>query len=219
MYRVSLSGLLVLLMLSGLAIAQRGGHAGSPAPPSFARPIGSPARGVRSFGQFHSQRPFRNNPLLLGTPFLYDYADYPLEPYGYDVEPPPVAMAPPPPRPVVLQPPPAEPLLLEWRGDRWVRVDPNSPTSILPAPAKATTVPPAPPSAVLVFADGHKEEVSRYMIVGTTMYANSDYWTTGAWTKKILLSSLDLPASLRANQERGSKLLLPGGPNEVVIGP
>jgi hypothetical protein len=72
---------------------------------------------------------------------------------------------------------------------------------------------------VLIFADGHKEEVSRYMIVGSTMYAQSDYWSTGAWTKKILLSSLDLPASFRANQKRGSKLVLPGGPHEVVIGP
>ncbi|HKS72198.1 MAG TPA: hypothetical protein VJQ82_03310 [Terriglobales bacterium] len=218
MYRVSLSGLLVLFVLSGFAMAQHGGHAGSAAPPSFARPIGSPARGVHGFGQFHSQRPFRNNPLLLGAPFLYDYADYSGEPFGYEVEPPPVAMVPPP-RPVVPEPPPAEPLLLEWHGDRWVRIDPNSATSIPPAPTKATTVPSAPPSAVLVFADGHQEEVSRYMIVGTTMYANTDYWTTGAWTKKILLSSLDLPASLRANQERGSKLLLPAGPNEVVIGP
>ena len=73
--------------------------------------------------------------------------------------------------------------------------------------------------AVLVFTDGHTEEVSRYMIMGKVMYANADYWTTGTWTKKILLSSLDLRASMRANQERGAKLVLPGGPNEVVIGP
>jgi hypothetical protein len=217
MLRGSFFSFLAVLSLSLLLQAQRGGHMGPGAPqPGFAHPVGTTVRGVRGgFGEFRTQRPFRRNPLLLGTPFLYDYADYPVEPP--DESQPPVFVAPP--QRAAAPPPPAEPLLLEWRGDRWVRVNPTEGISAPAASATGASKAPPPPDAVLIFADGHKEEVSRYMIVGSTMYVSSDYWSTGAWTKKILLSSLDLPASLRANQERGSKLMLPGGPNEVVIGP
>lgn len=189
--------------------------------PSFAQPIGTPTRGVRThFSEPHSPRPYRNNTLIFGDPYLYDYADYPQE-----------APPPPPQSQVVItravEPVSTpEPLMLEWQNDRWVRVSPTG--EIAPSKgaselrtsarkAAAETAP--PPPAVLVFTDGHTEEISRYMIVGKVIYTNSDYWKTGTWTKKILLSSLDLPASLRANQERGAKLVLPGGPNEVVIGP
>jgi len=204
----------ILLTLSSGVEAQ--GHAPS-VQPSFAQPIGTPARGMQFHGGFRVARPHRHESLLLAAPYLDDYADDSTEP-APDRPPqatPPVAVR------EIPSPAPAEPLVLEVQGDHWVRVDhatgsatPRSGLSAYPASAPA-----APVAAVLVFADGHQEEVSRYMIVGNILYANSDYWTTGTWTKRILLSSLDLPASLRANQARGSKLLLPGGPNEVVIGP
>ena len=55
--------------------------------------------------------------------------------------------------------------------------------------------------------------------MGTTLYAKADYLTTGAWTRKVLLADLDLPATIKQNQERGLKFDLPSGPNEVVLRP
>jgi hypothetical protein len=208
----------LLLMLSAFLQAQSRGMSGA-VHPGFGQPIGTPTRrGHSRFSQSRSPRPYRNNALIFGDPYLYDYADYSAE-----------APAPSAPQVVVTheaQPVSApEPLMLEWQNDRWVRVgstgDPaqSNSTGDLRASVHPAAEAPPPPPAVLVFTDGHTEEVNRYMIVGKIMYANSDYWKTGSWTKKILLSSIDLPASLRANQERGAKLVLPGGPNEVVIGP
>lgn len=77
-------------------------------------------------------------------------------------------------------------------------------------------VPELPP-AQIVYRDGHTEEVQKYMIQDGVLYTSSDYWTTGAWTRKIPLVDLDIPASLKLNKERGTKFNLPSGPNEVAI--
>jgi len=125
-----------------------------------------------------------------------------------------------------------EPLLLEWRGDHWARVTSHghAATGAQPdysggsngrsAPSvrnRAGQPPPELPPAVLVFRDGRKEEVSSYTIVSGTIYTKADYWTSGSWTKKIRIADLDLPATLRVNQERGVKFALPTGPYEVVM--
>src|SRR6266566_2156961 len=34
--------------------------------------------------------------------------------------------------------------------------------------------------AVLIYRDGHSEEISSYSIIGRVIYAKSDYWTNGA---------------------------------------
>jgi hypothetical protein len=70
---------------------------------------------------------------------------------------------------------------------------------------------------VIVFRDGHEEEVAKYMIQGETLFTNADYWNTGSWTRKIPLSEVDIPASLKLNRDRGTKFNLPSGPNEVMI--
>jgi hypothetical protein len=75
------------------------------------------------------------------------------------------------------------------------------------------------PPAVLVFRDGHQEEIAKYTIVGSTLVANADYWTTGAWTRKIQIADLDVPETLRLNQKRGAQFKLPSGPNEVIVRP
>jgi hypothetical protein len=72
---------------------------------------------------------------------------------------------------------------------------------------------------VLVFRDGRKEEVSSYTIMSGTIYSKADYWSSGSWTKKIQIADLDVPATLKLNQERGLKFELPAGPNEVVVSP
>ena len=75
------------------------------------------------------------------------------------------------------------------------------------------------PQAVLIFRDGHTEELRKYVIVGAILYTSADYWTTGSWTRKIPMVDLDLPATLKLNQERGAKFAVPSGPTEVVMRP
>jgi hypothetical protein len=80
---------------------------------------------------------------------------------------------------------------------------------------------PAPelPPAVLVFHDGRREEVSEYSIISGTIYSKADYWTTGSWTRKIQIADLDVPTTLKLNQERGVNFVLPTSPNQIVIRP
>jgi hypothetical protein len=117
-----------------------------------------------------------------------------------------------------------DPVLLELRGDQWVRVttfggaaeSERSLGSVNQAPSKLLAE--APP-AVLVYRDGHTEEVSSYSIIGRMMYTKSDYWSSGSWTRTIQIADLDIPATLTQNEQRGVKFGLPSGPDEVVIRP
>jgi len=170
----------------------------------------------------------------LPPPYYYD-------PYGYEYEPS-MTEAPPPEaivRPAQQAPPPRLPdsLLLEREGNQWVRVTTygQSPAPAQPpqpnleqAPSPQATIPSrheaAEPArelspAVLVFRDGHEEEVEHYTIVGTTLYTRADYWTSGSWTRRIEIADLDIPATLKVNQERGVRFSLPSGPYEVVTRP
>jgi hypothetical protein len=113
---------------------------------------------------------------------------------------------------------PVEPLLMEEQGGQWVRLQNEN----LPSGSQGQAVPSASqaaplPTAVIVFRDGHHEEVAKYMIQGNALYTSSDYWSTGSWTRKISVSDLDVPATLKLNQERGTKFNLPSSPSEVMI--
>ena len=126
---------------------------------------------------------------------------------------------------------PAESIVVELRGDHWVRLTSYGPSEISGTQstghaAVATSVafdltppPPVLPPAVLVFRDGHQEETSKYTIISKTIYIKSSYWSSGSWTRKILVAELDLPATLNANQARGTKFTLPTSPGEVMIRP
>ncbi|MGA2072303.1 MAG: hypothetical protein ABSH52_02265 [Terriglobia bacterium] len=132
---------------------------------------------------------------------------------------------------------PAEPVVLERQGDQWVRIGEygQQPASVgSPAPGAAPAPNPtsesaewntpaqrAPklPPAVLVFRDGHQEEIEKYTIIGPVIYAQADYWSTGSWRRKVAIADLDIPATLKLNQERGGKFSLPSGPNEVIFRP
>jgi hypothetical protein len=59
---------------------------------------------------------------------------------------------------------------------------------------------------VLVFKDGHQQEVSNYAIVGGTLYDLSD-----GRSRKIALAQLDLPATVKQNDGRGIDFELPAG--------
>jgi len=137
------------------------------------------------------------------------------------------------PQPVKL----VRPILIERQGDAWVQVsgyqeapasgqsEPQNPvqTAYLRAASPGEKAAAEPtrqiPPAVLVFRDGHQEEVKSYTIIGHTLYAKDDYWASGSWTRKIEFANLDVPATLKLNEEHGSKFTLPSGPREIVIRP
>jgi hypothetical protein len=127
------------------------------------------------------------------------------------------------------------PLLIELQGDRYVRFGgaqetEDGGTSSHPAYApSATTKPPLSatqkertevaaelPPAVLVYRDGHREEVADYAIANGVIYVRANYWQNGYWTKHIPLAALDPAATMQANQQRGVKFMLPSAPNVVI---
>jgi len=137
-------------------------------------------------------------------------------------------------------PPASQPLLIELQGDRYVRLssgdvadnphDDREPIRVIASasPTKthsATSVAAHPlakrelPPAVLIFHDGHSEELRDYTIVSGVIYARGDYYTDGYWNKKIELTTLNLPETLKSNEARGVHFILPNAPNEVVTRP
>lgn len=138
--------------------------------------------------------------------------------------------------------PKASPLLIELQGDRYVRfggvtesdagrsdrivVASGTATSSLTTRAhSAATVPPRENSpsplqpTVLIYRDGHRQEIPDYAIVGATLYAHSNAWQTGRAMESIQLSALDIPATIKANSDQGVPFVLPSAPNEVVTRP
>ena len=124
----------------------------------------------------------------------------------------------------------SQPLMIELQGDRYVRVSsaavdgeavPLRPTaeSALANPAVAKPSARDLPSAVLVFRDGHSEEVHDYTIADGFLYARGNYYTDGYWDKKIDLSTLDVAETVKTNAMRNVKFVLPSSPNEVITRP
>ena len=222
-----------------LATAQMRGAMGRPA--SVAP--GGFARGVRGgMGLHHGTRPFTRG-MFLDSPFLYSDYD-PSEPYAVEgdaenarpqivvVQP---AAADDSPRKTRLAP-----LLIEWQGDRYVRFGGAEETEQrgtsthpdyaelaitklaakppLSATPKERTESPAGehPPAVLVYRDGHREEVPDYAIADGVIYIGGSYWQNGYWTKHVPLSALDQQATIEANQQRGVRFMLPSAPNVVI---
>ena len=115
------------------------------------------------------------------------------------------------------QPSPGDPLLIELQNGRYVRVNnpaahdnsrllnvtPNqAPANSAQAPLIAAASPASLPPAILIFRDGHSEEVRDYTIADGVLYARGDYYTDGYWNKKIGLAALNLPETLEANADR-----------------
>ena len=162
-------------------------------------------------------------------PYFY-YPDYDYEEGTVEAPPPPVRAATQPAAPAERSQP-ADSVVMELRGDHWVRLTSTGPVEVVgkvsPAGAPAGSLsafdatPAASPlpAAVLVFRDGHREEVAKYTIVGGIIYLKADYWTTGSWTRKIRVTDLDVPTTLKANNDRGAKFTLPSRPSEVILRP
>jgi hypothetical protein len=234
-------------LVAGRAHAQRGGHASAPAGRGGAviswghggrggrggRDHGHGHNGGRRYGGYGGYGPFFG----AGLGYASDF--------GYEPDYEPVQEAPPP-QVVVREPyqpaaPPAPPKpgggleLLELRDGHLVRIAPNGQpqtagksnrpkaqeTAARPARGRSTeAAKPASeaPNAVLVFRDGHKEEIGKYCIMGATIRITTDYWSTGSWTRTVKISDLDVAATLKLNRERGTNFRLPTGPDEVMIG-
>jgi hypothetical protein len=171
---------------------------------------------------------------LFWDPFFYD--DLSASGYPLAAEPPVIIMqAPATAADSTPVPPssPAQPLLIELRGNRYVRISGEETSGaelIDQAPAAprqrenssvANPVTPVQELApvVLVFRDGHCEQVSEYTIADGVLYTAANYYTDGAWNRKIELSSLDLPETVKSNQSRGVRFQLPAFPNEVIVRP
>lgn len=159
----------------------------------------------------------RNSFFYGGWPYFPPEYDDSYEPTVY-VQPP---AAPPAPAPQVRQEPVPSAALLELQGNQWVKVTSftTSPAAVATQPAATPVSPKELPPAILVYRDGHTEELSSYSIIGATMYTKSDYWTSGAWTRKIQVADLDLPATIKQNGDRGVKFDLPSNPDEVILRP
>jgi len=173
------------------------------------------------------------------SPYYYSdyYSDYNAEQAPSEAPPSRVVVENSQPQPEAPPPPPPESLMLELQGNHWVRITNSGQSDVGPQPKKpdsaktsslrtltpqqsaALESPREVPPAVLVFRDGHKEEIKRYTIVGGTIYTSADYWNNGAWTKKVPLAELNVPATLRMNRERGANFSLPSGPGVVAIRP
>ena len=188
----------------------------------------SAARGSVTFRGHHGAG------VWLGTPLWY--GDY--------TSPQPVESSP---QVVVVQPPAnelsapaklAEPLLIELQDGHYVRFQGDDAAQRgFPAEAEyAKSTPPKPSATVhhsapeklapaslrpveLIYRDGHHMDVDQYTIMDGTIFVSGDYWTDGYWQKKIQISSLNLPATIKANQQHGVKFVLPTSPNEVVTRP
>jgi hypothetical protein len=210
--------LLLSALLPLLAHAQRRGGSGHS------------ARSTPGFLGHHRSVP--TGYFLGDTPFFYN--DYP-----FDQAVPEYA----PSQPVIMRAAadtPSEarpaPLLIELQGDRYVRYGGvqqssprDTPAAKIPRPeisanpgAEAQTAAADLAPAVLVYRDGHREEVPDYVIVGRVIYAhtNRDRDSEGDYTmSNIQLSALDIPATMRANRDHGVRFVLPAGPNEVVTRP
>lgn len=125
--------------------------------------------------------------------------------------------------------PPAQPVLIELQGDRYVQIsgDEGAQSQMIdrvPAVRRvehsdAVTKPQGQASTVLVFRDGHRQEVSSYTIADGTLYAAADYYNSGVWNQKIAMSALNVTETVAANQSRGVQFRLPTAANEVIVGP
>jgi hypothetical protein len=122
---------------------------------------------------------------------------------------------------------PTQPLMIELQGDHYVRVSGAEssgaemidreiePRSNLPESPQRSEMPPA----ILIFRDGHREEISDYAITDGVLYTSGNSYKGGSWTRAIQISSLNLSETVESNQARGVRFELPTAPNVVMVRP
>jgi hypothetical protein len=228
-FLIVLGGTPLLAQRMGFSVGPRQGFTSAPRAPGWTISFhGTPAGSFQRFPIFPQS--------FYSSPFFYS---------DYNLPPPANQVGTPTPQVIVIQPDsdlerpksraerPTQMLLLERRGDHFVRVgeadserDSGQPASrYAQSPARKPSFESASsqhhklPPAVLVFRDGRREEIDSYTIADGMLYASSNYWDSGVWIKRLPLTSLNLPATLRENEARGSRFALPSGPHEVTLRP
>ena len=96
--------------------------------------------------------------------------------------------------------------LEEQRQRRQEDPDSNVRSDPQPQPREDAQTDPPAPSTVLVFHDQHRQEIQNYAIVGTMLWVFAP-----PRTQKISLADLDIPATTKANDDRGLDFGAPGG--------
>lgn len=199
------------------------------APGVWAQSFLGPVRGIARPNFSHSRHVARSGahyPVVFFDPLYTDYYSEP--PAAPETR---VVMAQAPPAPSQASAdfvPPAEPLLIELQDNQYVQVsgEKQSRAQILSPEERSTTRPANAPAAtttqenpVLVFRDGHTEQVGAYTIAEGYLYASLGYYISGSWDRKIDLATLNLPETVKENKLRGISFRLPSAPNEVMVGP
>lgn len=150
--------------------------------------------GVEQGRSFHL-RPRQGEPVVVPYPYYVPYA-VPVTADEYEE----------PEEPAEPLPPGAKPLTLFDRR-------PVAPPAPEPAPAAVAEAPrprPAPEPereqepTLLIFKDGKRLEIQNFAIVGETVIVLSPEY------RKVPLSDLDLPATIKENDERGTDFRVPG---------
>lgn len=83
----------------------------------------------------------------------------------------------------------------------------------LQATVEARQKPAQEPETALVFRDQHVEQVRNYAISGGTLWVLNDHQTG----KKIPLAQLDIPATIKMNDDRGVDFQVPGPSLQLQI--
>ena len=99
--------------------------------------------------------------------------------------------------------------LEEQRQRRQEDPDSNVRSDPQPQPREDAQTDPPAPSTVLVFHDQHRQEIQNYAIVGTMLWVFAP-----PRTQKISLADLDIPATTKANDDRGLDFGAPGGESQ-----
>ena len=102
---------------------------------------------------------------------------------------------------MVVEQPPARPYA-EDMPDPQVYASTRPPAEPPAPPAPPAEVKPADPT-VLVFRNGKQQEVTNYAIMGDSLYVFDQ------GRKKIALADLDIPATIKANDDRGTEFRMP----------
>jgi hypothetical protein len=175
-------------------------------PPPSVTSMGPYVRGLHPYPPY-SNRPYRGYGYSRGgwayaAPYYYiPYGDYG---YDYDYVGGPDTYSGPPMGPndptlhIIVEQPPVQSY---HAAPEEARVA-TPPPVVQEQPSPAREAKPREPT-VLVFRDGHQQEVSNYAIMGQTVYVLDDR------TQKIPLANLDVSATVKANDDRGMEFKIP----------